>query len=59
MTRPRFYRQSQGYGLFHLGIETYRYEEEIHHNWGGSSTGDSYRVWTIHLGFWSVDWTTR
>lgn len=58
MARPRFIRQPRGYGVFHLGIETYRYDEEIQTMWS-SYDADSYRVWTLHLGFWMLDWTTK
>lgn len=56
MTKPRFYRNQRGYGEFHLGLETYRYEEEVHLPYT-SYISDTYRVWTLHLGVWRLEWT--
>lgn len=57
MTRPRFYHVQRGQGEFHLGLETYRYEEEAYLPYT-SYISDAYRVWTIHLGVWRLEWTT-
>lgn len=57
MTRPHFYRNYRDRGLFHVGLETYLYEEEFHLPYT-SYIGDYYRVWVIHLGFWKLEWAT-
>ena len=56
MTRPRFHRNCRDRGLFHVGLETYLYEEEFHLPYT-SYVGDYYRVWVIHLGLWRLEWT--
>lgn len=59
MTRPRFLPRTgteREARAFHLGLETYRYDEERHLPWA-SYIEDSYRVWCIHLGFWRIEWT--
>jgi hypothetical protein len=55
MTRPTFHRISRGHSAFHLGLETYRVDHEVHLPWASYDDG-SHRTWILHLGFWILAW---
>lgn len=58
MTKPRLVPEAPGYNAFHLGLETYRYEHELHFPWDSSVEG-SHRVWLLHLGLWVLIWESK